>query len=244
MSKPKIMRFWDGKPMPRVYKDYGRMWQALNPEWEVVDYNQLAIASSGILDSHAGIRDVLIDLSNRDHGRNGIEYWVQIADVIGYLLAYEHGGIYVNTDIMPVKPLRYLLNHYQAGHNAYAGREDPQRIVNAVLGGPEKHPLYEEVLKQLPDSYFSQPYAEMVLTTGPVLLTNVINNTFQGQGIRILPETAFNSVHWKQIEGTTSTQILDQVDFAHPDLIGVHCWGHKFDGRSNVIETATQPRDE
>ena len=78
--------------------------------------------------------------------------------------------------------------------------------------------------------------AEMVLTTGPQLLTDSIR-ALSNECIVILPTRSFNCVHWSQIaHGEQADGLWKPAD----GVVGVHHWGHRKTGRSNVVETATQ----
>ena len=56
------------------------------------------------------------------------------ADWFRYLLLHQQGGIWVDTDVVCLKPLRY-------DHPIVFGRQDEQIINNAVLGLPPRHEL-------------------------------------------------------------------------------------------------------
>lgn len=47
----------------------------------------------------------------------------------------EHGGIYLDMDCEPLKPLDSLV-----GHSAFGAEQDPGRICNAVFGAEPNHP--------------------------------------------------------------------------------------------------------
>lgn len=227
--------------MPQRYVDYGRRWQELNPDWQVWEWDEDSLCTSprakNRLSDFVSLQEVLDDLARRDGGRRGEELYVQMADVLAYELVYLFGGTVVNVDIEPVRPLSYMMDYYGIGEDsAYVGMEDDYRIVNAVMGGPALHPLYKEIIDRLPDRYFACPEAEMVDTTGPALLTDTVKQ-WPGQDVVVLPVTAFNSVHWKDVpSGGTADGLWCPGD----GVVGVHHWGHRMSGRSNVVETATR----
>lgn len=237
-----IHRIWLGpRPMPERYEEYGKRWQLLNPGWVVQEWGEFALLGPDAVErrreSFPEIQDVLDDIIARDAGKHGEECYVQLADVLAYELIYLYGGIVVNVDIEPIRPMEYLFEYYGIPESgAYAPLEDHERIVNAVLGGPRRHPLYRKILDDLPTRYFASPQAEMVLTTGPQLLTDSIR-ALSNECIVILPTRSFNCVHWSQIaHGEQADGLWKPAD----GVVGVHHWGHRKTGRSNVVETATQ----
>lgn len=223
----KIHRFWTGRKMPQAYVDYGAQWAELNPSWEVHDWSWAEIENLLPVD----LLDIIEDIWERDGGRNGIEASVQVADVLGYFLVWKFGGAYFNTDIQPLRPLTSLPDKAWA---SYENNEDG-RVVNAAIGAPAPGDVFwERILKGLPRNYSEYRYEEMILSTGPAYLTEVAQD--HPEEIHVFPVETFNPVHWKQIAPGG-----DATGFQYPETsLAVHHWGHKKDGRSNRVETATQ----
>lgn len=222
-----IHRFWSGTEMPEQYREYGRQWAELHPEWEVIDWD----ISSTLTYLRQDLATVIDDLYERDAGRYGVELYVQIADVLGYYLVQKYGGIYTNCDIQPLKNIEEILPD-----KAWASYENDVdgRVVNAIIGapGPEDE-FWNLVVDGLKDNYFANRTDEMVMSTGPGYLTRVAAQV--PSLIHVFPLETFNPIHWKQIESGG-----DATGFTYPEAsYGVHHWGHKKDGRSNTVETAT-----
>lgn len=224
-----IYRYWAGpNPMPSQYVEYGKQWEELNPGWQCIDYGE------EILQLWDDLAPVFNHLYERDAGRDSTELHVQVADVVGYALVREFGGVYVNADMQPLQPLEGKIP--DQAWASYENEED-WRIVNAAIGSPVSNdPFWVGLLMELPDNYFRDPYDEMVMSTGPGFLTRYANQN--RHLINILPKSTFNSVHWKQIADGG-----DASGFSYPpDALAVHHWGHrKLVGgrlRSNKIEDA------
>lgn len=225
-----ITRFWAGRVMPESYQDFGRRWEELNPGWQVFDFDEESVQYVKV--DFPQVYEVIQDLYKRDAGRKGIELYVQLADIMGYYLLWKFGGAYFNTDMEPVRPLEPIVPE-----GAWASFENnvDGRIVNAAIGSPDKEdPFWEIVLNQLPDSYWKNPTDEMVMSTGPGFLTSVAQ--MFPELLYVFPVETFNPIHWKEIEPGGDAQGREYP----AETIAVHHWGHKKDGRSNHIETATQ----
>lgn len=222
-----IHRYWSGpKEMPQKYVEFGEKWEELNPGWIVIDH------SEEVLQLWDDLSDVFNHLYERDAGRDSIELHVQVADVVGYSLVREFGGIYVNCDMEPVS---YNIEE-QLPNMAWASYENEEdwRIVNAAIGAPRgDDPFWTKLLEALPEHYFRNPFDEMVMSTGPGFLTEFARQ--HPNELYVFPVWAFNSVHWKQIEpgGDASDK------FVNPMALAVHHWGHKKDQRTNYIEGNT-----
>lgn len=212
------------------YIEYGKQWRNLNPGSTVRDWGERDLGQ------FPALQQVFDDLYERDAGRNGVELAVQIADVMGYALIERFGGIYVNCDMQPVRPLSGLpATAWASYENVVDGR-----INNAAIGALTAHdPFWSALLKALPRNYFAKRLDEMVMSTGPGFLTDFAH----GSGdlpFEVLPMTVFNSVHWKSINPGSNAERWVRSQGYPSDAIAVHHWGHKKDGRSNLVETATQ----
>lgn len=227
---PIIHRFWAGpREMPEEYEAFGGQWKDLNPGWVVFDHTE------DVQDHFPALFEVFQDLYARDDGRQGIELYVQLADVLGYAIVEKWGGVYVNCDMQPVNPFPVLPKTAWA---SYENDEDG-RIVNAAIGAPFAHdPFWAELLDELPGRYWKYRYDEMVMATGPGFLTDFAAPRMDQ--LHVFPRAAFNPVHWKQIQPGGDASTFVQARQYSDETIAVHHWGHKRDGRSNTIETATQ----
>lgn len=231
-----IHRFWAGpRDLPEEYVRFGQKWQLLNKDWRVIDWTEEAV--SDVHEDLPEVGKVIDHLYERDNGRNGIELFVQIADVMGYYFVWKHGGAYFNMDMEPVRPLPTAL--MRKAWASYENEED-WRIVNAAIGSPgPRNIFWDTLLDELPRNYWKRPTDEMVMSTGPGFLTDFAQ--YYRDMLFVFPKQTFNPVHWKEIDpGGDATGMY----YPH-DTIAVHHWGHKKLNslgqiRSNVIETATR----
>src|SRR6478609_278800 len=70
------------------------------------------------------------------------------SDILRYELVWRYGGIYVDSDMEPLRPIGELLN----GVNAFYGDERPDTPCNAILGCAQGDPFFEHLVKALPAS--------------------------------------------------------------------------------------------
>lgn len=224
-----IHRLWLGPTvMPDKYLLYGQMWRELNPDWIVHDWTE----------------DELPPLLNREvydyigthHGEehlNPVSVATQRADVVAYELIWRYGGLYVNCDIQPIRPLDVILA--RVGDSAYACYEDDQFLVNAAIGGPARHPFWARCIEELPSRFWANPRGQMNEVTGPHLLTSVYR-TWDGPGFVPLPRETFNPIHFHEIPlGGDADGLFTATSL--PDVtVGVHHWGHRMTGRPNKVD--------
>lgn len=165
---PSILhRIWLDDPMPPVFAEYGRQWQALHPTWE---WWQLT-DSKLLPDVLPGWRNpYLYDTAKQRFPGDWKRYR---ADLLRLELLYEYGGVYVDTDIEPHRNLEPLLDD----HSVVMGRS-PQHIggvhpiTNAFIAAEPRHPFIEACLDALPGSV-AQSSQFLAGVAGPWLMTRV-----------------------------------------------------------------------
>jgi mannosyltransferase OCH1-like enzyme len=223
-----IHRLWMGPvAMPDKYVRYGDRWRELNPDWILHDWTKDTLPPL----MNQDVFDFIGEPQGDEH-LHPISVATQQADVAGYELVYRYGGLYVNCDIEPVRPLSNLLP--LVGECAYAGYEDDNFIVNAAIGGPAGHMFWLAVLQELPNRFWANPRGPMNEVTGPHLLTAVYNMGWPD--FVALPREVFNPIHFHEVplggdaEGTFHVDALPEI------TIGVHHWGHRLTGRPNRVD--------
>lgn len=212
--------------MPARYQEYGRRWAELNPGWEVRDWTRDTLPQ---LINQAVFDD--IETVRGDEELNPVSVATQQADVAGYELIYQFGGIYVNCDLEPVRSIEeHLLP--RVDQDAYAGFEDETYLVNAAIGGPAKHPFWLACIERLPGRYWPNRRGQMNEITGPHLLTATWRE-LNPRDFTALSRETFNPVHFHQVpEGGFAKFDVRRL---HPDTIAVHHWGHRALPRPNQV---------
>jgi mannosyltransferase OCH1-like enzyme len=235
MIEKKIHRLWLGpKPMPEHYVEYGRQWQEMNPDWEVIEWNAETIPDVINVDIWDAVGKMAKSSITMDWDR---AIAVQRADVLGYELIWRFGGIYMNCDIQPIQPLDGLIA--QTGERAFACFEgyynERRYLVNAVLGGPKEHPFWKDCIDTLPARYLNMMFAPMEQTTGPHLITDVYERGWYKRTDEFvaLEEYYFNPVHFRDI--AVGQDASDRVEWAREQgAYGLHHWGHREDQANYV----------
>lgn len=216
--------------MPMNHKQFGEAWQRLNPTWEVIDWTEESVLEQGIIN-----QEVWDDLAvpAPDCEIDEIALATQRADVVGYEIVYKHGGLYVNTDIQPIRPLSLLMHRFpELAWLPAAAMEDDYWLVNAVIWAPEPGmSVWANIIAQLPSRYFSAgKLAYMNGTTGPHLLTQVAR---QYPGFLEIPSHVFNPLHFTEVE-VGHDAVFDEAGLKD-DVIAVHHWSHRKNQRSQSV---------
>lgn len=157
-----IHRIWLDEPMPETFIGYGRRWAQLHPSFELVTW-------SSSHDLPPLINQELFDQAQQIIPRD----WVRFrADVVRLELLHRFGGLYVDTDVEPARPVDTLLG----GVACLAGRS-PQHIAgvhpitNAVMAAIPQHPFVRACIDGLPAAVEAFAGRSLAQMAGPWHLT-------------------------------------------------------------------------
>lgn len=149
-----IHRVWLDDPMPDIFANFGKQWQQQHPDWTVVDWLHT---------------DDLPALNNQDLFDQAPELipndWVRFrSDLVRLEIIYQHGGVYVDTDTTPRRPLP------EPDATAWAARSPQTKrgkrpITQAVFAAAPHHPWIGRMIETAPSAvatYRHRPLAEVI----------------------------------------------------------------------------------
>jgi len=169
MMIPKILQFvWFGPPLPRWAKWMMGRWEALNPGWEV----------------HLHGEEVLDDRYGDLYGR--IEDKCSRSDLLRLSVLRQEGGIFWDSDFVPLLPLDPLLERYGV-EDIFLTRQWPpgkpvgrKFVANGIFGITTDSPMWaaidelvEETVVGSPDGLLPQGQLERT-SFGPLLTTQLV----------------------------------------------------------------------
>jgi mannosyltransferase OCH1-like enzyme len=159
---------------PQQAEDWWSEWGRLHPGWRLltwrdpIDPNDFPI-SSPHWPAEPGAR---------------------LADLVRLEALLTHGGIYVDMDMQPFRPLDPLLDL-----QAFAAWEDTRTVPNAILGARPGHPAIRECL-----ALCIQRQRGNVWDAGPGVTTQVLQNRAD---VLLLPPHMFYAVHYNDPQRDT-----------------------------------------
>lgn len=171
-----------------------QFWQAardLHPEWELCTY-----------------RDPL----DTDDFPLTSPYWrrcskpAQYAGLVRLEAIYQHGGIYIDSDLEPYRPFHPLLPLA-----CFATWEDAQTVPDFVFGAEAGHPAIRCLIDAALDCLEQGPWA-----SGPGVFTRLLPGR---SDVLLLPPGSFAPYHYSQLE----LRYENHRD-AHPYAFGAHHW--------------------
>lgn len=140
--------------------------------------------------------------------------WGFVADYVRFKVLYEHGGVWLDTDVSVIKDFSPL-----TGDGVFLGRENPRHVETAVIGAVKGHPLLKNIL-----DFYDNEIWHAEIYTSPMLLTEALkrgwglSGDMRGvvsleDGIRIYPPEYFYPLALKGNEPELA-----------PDSYAIHWW--------------------
>jgi hypothetical protein len=145
------------------------------------------------------------------------------SDIFRYAVLQEHGGWWLDTDIVLVKPLNFGAQHVFSAQ--WSGVENGHVCVGGVMRAPKGSlhmaNLYALALQRL----FTERRVEYG-AVGPLLLSEYLllsgDEELQSS---ILPPTTFNAIDWHEVDLFASESRAGFDLLNDPRVTGVHLWG-------------------
>lgn len=164
MTPPILHRIWIGGAIPPIY-DHGGEWDQLHPTWE----HHLWTTPPDWIRLLAGA-------PTGDKTRFMVDVW-------RLELLYDHGGIYVDCDVVPLRPFDDLL----ASPFVAQSPNNVALATNAVMGFPAHHPVLARMLEGLHARLETHGGRRVVESVGGLYLTENLG------GVEMLPWWMFAS---------------------------------------------------
>ncbi len=145
---PKTIHYiwFGGKPLPPLARRCIESWHRHMPGHEIIRWDE----------TNFDVNAVPYTAAAYSAGK-----YAFVSDYARFRILYDHGGVYLDTDVELIKPLDDILSH-----GAFMGCEDPIHKkhphgrfgVNAGLGmaAPPAHPFYRQVLDFYETATFKQ----------------------------------------------------------------------------------------
>ncbi|KAK9073057.1 hypothetical protein SSX86_007379 [Deinandra increscens subsp. villosa] len=135
---------------------------------------------------------------NRDPG--GIPLAQNLSNLIRLVVLYKYGGVYLDTDFVPLQDFSGLRNAIGAQSATRLGNWT--RLNNAVLVFDKNHPLLYDFIEEFASTFDGNRWGH----NGPYLVSRVVErNTlkteFLNTNFTVLPPSAFYPVDWTRIGG-------------------------------------------
>ena len=157
---PKIIHYcwFGGAPLTEAAKDCIDSWRRYCPDYEIIEWNESNF-----------------DVAQNDYCREAYEEkkWAFVSDYARLWVIYEHGGIYMDTDVEVVRPLDSLLNH-----KAFMGSENDRSVSIGTFGAEKKNSVVGNFFSIYDTRHFRQPDGSFDMMTNLRLVTDVLTRQY------------------------------------------------------------------
>lgn len=158
-------------------------WRELHPGWEVRVWTP---ESTPHLGEHQDLYDSPEVYSPKSNP------WQWRSDLARYRILHDIGGVYIDCDLEPLRPIDPLVE----GAESVIARECPRYTNNAFMGSAPGGHFLAEVLRGLRRSVLAQPRARVNRQIGAHYLTRIARRHPE---LRVLaPETIYPE-HWSNL---------------------------------------------
>lgn len=205
---PRVLHhIWIGSPMPSHLARCVESWRTLHPGWQ---HQMWSDDDLGWLTNRC-LYDQAPSLVPAD------AVGQLRADIARYEILLAHGGLYVDADTEPLRPVDPAL----AGHDAWAAAEDRHWVGNTYLACTPGHP----VMQALVDGLKHHMTRQRAMHPNAVLRANVLSGPkyltpiWQAHGCHVDP-----SSHWYPYSYLDVRRGTIPADYG--DAWAVHHWDH------------------
>jgi mannosyltransferase OCH1-like enzyme len=198
---PKIIhQIWEGKsePLPDFFRQLGETWKENHPIWTYEYWDGKRMETF-----------VDVYFPEMKEVYYGYKYDVQRWDIIRYMILYKIGGLYADFDYQCLDPFDdYIRDEFKCyfsmepeAHNRALGLDIAAFFNNALMVSPPGHPFFKFILDHLrtvPTSYSNGKFYDVLVSTGPLMLSRLYNNFSDKTRIELFPSELVSP--WSQPE--------------------------------------------
>lgn len=184
-----IHQTWKDSALPVQFRAYQKTWIDHHPQWEYHFYDDA--------DCRSFVREYFPSLLSL---YDNCPYPVQRADIFRYLVVAARGGIYADIDMECYKNMEPLLvgrecvfgveTKLSSQKAVLLGHKYSERVANCIFAAKQNHPIFDKVIAEitLRLSGRCKVPAEIIETTGPGMLTDVVQKYRKQYSLHILPQ--------------------------------------------------------
>ena len=183
MAIPKIIHYcwFGGKEKPDSVKKCIESWKKFLPDYQLIEWNE---------------NNFNIEKLEYTKEAYVAEKYAFVSDVARIEALYQHGGIYMDTDVEVLKTFTPLLDA-----RCILGMEEKEYVATSFMAFEKEHPLVKQFLNLYESISFFDKNGQIITGTNVAKLTNLLiekgfvqENYYQEleEGIKIYPKEFFS----------------------------------------------------
>jgi hypothetical protein len=213
---PKILHRCAFGAVPEKYERFWAEWGELHPDWTLMDWNGPLIRDDWEL----------------GHQFLNVRSFSELADLVSIEVVWKYGGVYVDWDTEPLRPLDPIT----AAHDCFFGSEGGVWFSHGIFGATANHPAIGACMEAMATVTWDKDPNE---TTGPHLLTRVCRGR---PDVDLLSKDLFYPINSDQY-GPYTNATGEELAAKFPNAYTVHHWAHSWkdfkSGRMSAYNTDT-----
>jgi mannosyltransferase OCH1-like enzyme len=160
--------------MPDVFEQWWKEFQDLHPDYEFITFTDDNLESLG----------VKIPSSLKECYKT-VGTYAGRSDILRIVLLKQFGGIYVDTDVMPIKSFNDLVENIK---KPFIAKRSSKSFESAIIASPQNHPALDILIDKLPQWFLDHKDRSASVQTGPAFISEF---WFGRKDIEHLPTKTF-----------------------------------------------------
>jgi mannosyltransferase OCH1-like enzyme len=196
--------FWDGPPLPDEYKRHLWLWTEMHPSWGFTLWDDQAYQRE------FSDTDTIDFYRQPGHWSPRSNVWQWRTNIARYEILHRLGGVWVDVDMEPRKPITHLLG----GSLVAAWERQDVWINNALMVAPPGHDALAAILAGLPSSVRAGRHRRSNWVTGARYITPILRRR---QDVTVLDQALVYPYNFRE---------LHRAGEPFPDALMVHHWAN------------------
>jgi mannosyltransferase OCH1-like enzyme len=212
MIPKRFIRHWIGgsKKIPAKFDQWWDEFKEMHPGWEFVTLRDYSLITP--------TKEILPLLAN-------VSTCAGSSDIGRILALYQLGGVYVDTDVMPLKPFDGLLEDPRP----FLAMRSSKSFETAIMGSPKGHPAFADLIEALPKWYYEHEGRSASVQTGPAFVSSVL---FGRVDIRHLPPSTFYPYNgFMAPKREEKIKMFSDKSNFPPEMLCAHFSNHRWGGK-------------
>lgn len=213
----RFIRIWLGeKQMPPMFEIWWDEFKAMHPDYEFIT----------ITDN----TDIQLPPELKAIYNDGLTYAGQ-SDILRIVALYLLGGIYVDTDMMPLKSFDDLIEN---DSRAFIGLRSKKSFATGVIGGCKGDKVFKDVLDFLPEWYEKHKDKSCSVRTGPAFVSEVM---FGRDDVNHCPIEYFYPYNgFGAPKRDVRIKMFEDKNNFPKEMYAAHFGNHRWGGKAKPIE--------
>ncbi|MGL5089049.1 MAG: glycosyltransferase [Cetobacterium sp.] len=214
--RKKIHYIWLGKgSKPNVMDICINSWKEKLPDYEIIKWDEDNLDFYNEIEKNRFLKEC--------YKR---ELWAFLSDYFRVKILYEHGGIYLDSDMQILKSLDIFLDD-----KLFFGMEDLNQVSAGIIGAKKGHIFFKKMLE-----FYEKDIWNINIYTIPAIIQHILKRDYKfksnseiqelDDGIKIYPSQYFYPYHF------TEEFSFEKIT---KDTFGIHWWGKSWHGNNKKL---------